>query len=135
MNIQWLSRDEMIAMISDPKHIENISDSIAEKKYEKTDWDLQKKIQMVFESFSAPRDSYFQIEDWWPNHLRGVELNYDLFRDELFLSLMSLLNDSYPKFRIILHFYTNFDLGSNHICSILIDGGKTIFGTRENIGT
>jgi len=135
MKTEQISGLAIKRLIEDKSHQASLLSKEEEDEYEKLDASLRLAIDRVFHTFTKVDEStYFQSDDWWPNHLRGVELAESLYSEDLLLKLQGLLSGRYAGFRIILHIYSDLSIGSPHKLSALV-AATNIWITHENIGT
>ena len=120
--IQFVREDKIDYEVYDESTTVKFANKQEEDRYVALDTELIERIKQVFESFGVREGKdVHHIEDWWPNHLRGVECDPSHFRADLLGQLQALLTGEFASWRIIIHFYRGLsgsaDCGSSLLLS------------------
>jgi hypothetical protein len=92
--------------VSDEAAVVTFANQQEEERYVALDSQLIESIKRVYESFGVREgNGVHHIEDWWRNHLRGVECDPAHFRSELPARLQALLTGEWARWRIIIHYF------------------------------
>jgi hypothetical protein len=104
--IQFVRETRIDDEVSDEAAIVRFATEQEKERYVALDTQLIEKIKYVYESFSIREgDGVHHIEDWWHNHLRGVECDPMHFRIDILARLQELLTGDWARWRIIIHYY------------------------------
>lgn len=117
--MQFVDQESLTEVLDDESAIIRFANQAEEEAYEHLDSQLIEQIQTTSEALSVA-DGIYQIEDWWPNHLRGIESSPSYFRRDLLERLQALLVGKFAPWRIVIHYYegpSNEDRGSALILS------------------
>ena len=86
--------------LDDESAVVRFANKAEETTYERLDSQLIEHIKEAYTAFGI-RDGIHHIEDWWPNHLRGVESDPIHFRADLLRRLQALLRGEFAPWRIV----------------------------------
>jgi hypothetical protein len=117
--IQFTDAESLAEVLEDNSAIAHFANKAEEAAYEQLDSRLIEQIRITTEALHLSEGVY-QIEDWWPNHLRGIESSPQYFRRDLLDRLRGLLAGDFVPWRIVIHYYegpSNEDRGSALILS------------------
>ena len=91
-------------VLDDESAIISFANKSEEEVYVRLDSQLIEQIRTTSQTLDMA-DGVYQIEDWWPNHLRGIESSPPYFRRELLDRLRALLVGELAPWRIVIHYY------------------------------
>ena len=104
--VEFIGLAKFNSLVSDESAVVHFANKTEEREYERLDAQLIKRIQRIYDwSGHREGDGIHHIEDWWPNHLRGLESDPSLFQLSLLLRLQDLLTGRLKRWRIIIHYY------------------------------
>jgi len=117
--ILFTDKESLSEVLEDKSAIAHFANKAEEASYEQIDSRLIEQIRTTTEALHLS-EGVCQIEDWWPNHLRGIESSPQYFRRDLLERLRHLLVGDFVPWRIVIHYYegpSNEDRGSALILS------------------
>jgi hypothetical protein len=104
--IQFVRDRKIDDEVSNPTAVVKFSNQQEEDGYVALDTRLIESIKRVYESFGIEEGKgVHHIEDWWRNHLRGVECDPLHFRADILTELQTLLTGACACWRIVIHYY------------------------------
>jgi len=123
--VRWVEPQKFDDLFASEADIVDLDDEDSESAYESLDSQLIEHINQALAAI-YPQDSAgkaerpYQLEDWWPNHTRYLDVCRRHLIPELLPTLHGLLSEPFHHYRIQLVVYEDSQDGESYIGSIAL---------------
>lgn len=123
-----VSTQEFDDVFSKEVKIASLKTKQAEEDYEKRDSRLIQLLKDIVANqiMSENPEEIWIGQDWWPDHTRHIEINYNKCSLFLISALQDTLKDEFSNYRIQMCVYHNISEGDSYIGSLVLYSNRRL---------